>query len=384
MRNNFLASLTDDIKALARAHGFHLARVTTAEPFDGLEDVLQERIAAGNLGGLEWYTPERAHIASAPRRLLSWAQSLLSLGVSYYADAPPVPGDGALRGKIARYAWGGDYHTLLRGMMRRLAADIERLIGRRLEARTLVDHARIVDRAVAQRAGLGWYGKNTCIIASRDVGSYLVLAEMPLDLALEPDAPLRKSCGACHACAAACPTFALPAPYVLHTPRCISYLTIEHRGAIAADLRSRMGGWVFGCDVCQEVCPPNRHVLPLAPPALYPRDVDDAFPALVPLLTATPADHAARWQGRAVRRAGWEGMVRNAALALGNSGDPAAISPLAAALREHPSPVVRGHAAWALGNLGGARARGVLNACRTTEPDASVCGEIVAALVVAE
>lgn len=371
---------TTEIKALARAHGFHLARVTTAEPFAGLEPLLNERIAAGHLGGLDWFTPERAHIASAPQRLVPWARSILVLGVSYYAEAPPVPEDGVLRGRVARYAWGADYHDLLKTMMRGLIADLTRVVGRPLMAGTLVDTARIVDRAAAARAGLGWYGKNTCIIATRDVGSYLFLAEMPLDLDLEPDAPVRKSCGACAACMAACPTHAIPAAYVLDTPRCISYLTIEHRGTIAPDLRPLMENWVFGCDICQEVCPPNRHVLPLAPPALQPRDTDDAYPALIPLLTMTVAEYRDRFRSRAIKRAKRAGLARNAAIALGNSGDRAAVHALADALATHDAPLVRGHAAWALGHLGGKAARVTLERHLRTEPDASVRTEITKAL----
>ncbi len=369
-----------DIKSLALASGFHLARVTTAEPFAGLEPVLNARIAAGHLDGLEWFTPERAHIASAPQRLLPWARSLLVLGVSYYAEAPLLPDDGVLRGRIARYAWGSDYHALLKAMMRGLIADLERFVGRPLLAGALVDTARIVDRAAAARAGLGWYGKNTCIIATRDTGSYLFLAEVPLDLDLEPDAPLRKSCGTCAACLVACPTHAIPAAYVLDTPRCISYLTIEHRGSLPRVLRSQMGNWVFGCDICQEVCPPNRHALPLAPPALQPRDVEDAYPALIPLLTMTTEQYRDRFRGRAVKRARRDGLARNAAVALGNSGDRAAIPALADALASHDAPLVRSHAAWALGHLGGASARAALECRRAMEPDEEVQTEIRAAL----
>jgi epoxyqueuosine reductase len=369
-----------EIKSLALSHGFHLARVTTAEPFAGLEPLLNARIAAGHLGGLEWFTPERAHVASAPQRLLPWVRSLLVLGVSYYVDAPLMPDDGVLRGRVARYAWGTDYHDLLRGMMRGLIADIARAVGRPLMAGTLVDTARIVDRAAAARAGLGWYGKNTCIIATRDTGSYLFLAEVPLDLDLEPDTPLRKSCGTCAACMAACPTHAIPAAYVLDTPRCISYLTIEHHGTIPAELRPKIGDWVFGCDICQDVCPPNRHVLPLGPPALQPRDVDDAYPALIPLLTMTVQEYRDRFRGRAVKRAKREGLARNAAVALGNSGDRAAVPALTAALACHDAALVRAHAAWALGQLGGHAARTALDRHRATEVDSDARREIEKAL----
>jgi len=374
------AKLADEIKAMAHARGFHLAHITTADEFAGLEPVLNARIAAGHLAGLDWYTPERAHIASAPTRLLPWCRSLLALGISYYSEPPPVPDDGQPRGQIARYAWGMDYHALLKAMMTGLVEDIARHTGRPLAAKGLVDTARIVDRAVAQRAGLGWYGKHTCIITTRDVGSFLLLAELPLDFDLPPDTPVRRSCGACHACQTACPTHAIPAAYVLDTPRCISYLTIEHRGAIPVELRVPMGDWVFGCDVCQEVCPPNRHVLPLAPPALRPQSTDDAFPALVPLLSLTAAEFAARFRGRAVKRAKREGLARNAAIALGNSGNRAVVPALVTVLQTHDNAVVRGHTAWALGQLGGNVAHDALNAARTADPDVYVLGEIATAL----
>ncbi|MHB8646851.1 MAG: epoxyqueuosine reductase, partial [Thermomicrobiales bacterium] len=159
-----------------------------------------------------------------------------------------------------------------------------------------------------------------------------------------------------------------------------SYLTIEHRGVIPVALRPQMGNWVFGCDICQEVCPPNRHVLPLAPPALRPRDVDDAFPALMPLLTMTSEEYRDRYRGRAAKRAKRDGLARNAAIALGNSGDRSAVPALADALAHHDAALVRGHAAWALGQLGGSVARAALERRRVAEPDAIVRSEIAAAM----
>jgi epoxyqueuosine reductase len=167
---------------------------------------------------------------------------------------------------------------------------------------------------------------------------------------------------------------------VLDTPRCISYLTIEHRGAIPRDLRPLMGDWVFGCDICQDVCPPNRHVLPLAPPTLLPHDGEDAYPALGPLLKMTETEYRARFRGRAITRAKRAGLARNAAIALGNTGDPAAVPPLADALRTHDLALVRGHAAWALGRIGDAAARDALRGHRPIESDQFVCEEIETAL----
>src|SRR5207302_1539587 len=153
------------------------------------------------------------------------------------------------------------------------------------------------------RAGVGWYGKSTNIITTSPAGSWIFLGEVLTVLDLQPDVPLRKNCGSCDLCLRACPTGAIVRPYVLDSNRCISYLTIEHRGAIPRDLRPLIGDWVFGCDICQDVCPPNRHVLPLAPPALQPHDGEDAYPALGPLLTMTETEYRTRFRGPAITRA---------------------------------------------------------------------------------
>ena len=173
------------------------------------------------------------------------------------------------RGRIARYARGLDYHDFLKKRMKELHARIEREVGRPVEARLLTDTARIVDRAVAARSGLGWYGKNSLIIVPGQ-GSWVLLGEMLLDLDLEPDAPLNRNCGRCSMCIDRCPTNAIVAPYTIHAPRCLSFQTIENRGAIPAEIRPLMEDWVFGCDACQDVCPYTKAAQPSIDPTILP------------------------------------------------------------------------------------------------------------------
>ncbi len=186
-------------------------------------------------------------------------------------------------------------------------------------ARFLTDHARIVDRAVAARAGLGWYGKNACIIVPGH-GSWVMLGEMLLDLDLEPDQPLDRDCGRCTICLDRCPTGAIVAPYTIHAPACISFQTIEQRGAIPRELRSRMGDWVFGCDVCQEVCPYTGAAADAPDPDFRPPSIEHAYPSLPGLLEMSSRTFRERYRGTAVMRARRAGLARNAAVALGNIG----------------------------------------------------------------
>lgn len=239
----------------------------------------------------------------------------------------------------------------------------------------LVDTARIIDRAVAQRAALGWYGKNTNIISTTH-GSWILLGEILTSLELQPDEPLRKHCGACTRCLTACPTGAITGPYMLDSNRCISYLTIEHRGPIPRDLRPLMGDWIFGCDICQEVCPPAMKGRVEQHDVFTAATGESARPALFPLLAIDEADFRRRFAGSPIKRAGWEGLQRNVAVALGNSGDRRAIPALIAAL-QRATPLVRGHAAWALGRLGHAES---LVAALQGECDPGVREEILLAL----
>jgi epoxyqueuosine reductase len=353
--------LKDDVTAAALEVGFDRVGVSDAEPLSAAEAAIQQRIADGHMDGLRWFTPERARLATRPQELLPGARSILALAASYLGQmaAPPaVPGEP--RGKIARYAWGRDYHDVLKELARTLVGRIQGMVGRPVAARIFVDSSPLAERAVAERAGLGWFGKNTMLLLP-GAGSWAFLCEVILDLELEPDQPVRKSCGACTRCLDACPTGALVAPGVLDTPRCISFLTIELRERIPHHLRPQMGAWIFGCDDCQEVCPVNRKALPARIASLRAYDPEAAYPRLLPLLELSDAAFRARYRGSPVLRAKSWGLQRNVCVALGNIGDPAAVDPLAVVAGDPArNPLVREHATWALGRIPGPAARAAL------------------------
>lgn len=374
-------ALTAHVKQLAAASGLMLAAVTTAEELPELAGLLERRIAAGRLDGLDWFTPERARFSADPRNLQATAVSVLSVGIAYWSVDPGKPDDGVPRGRISRYARGLDYHRLLKARMRTLHAKIEQEVGRPVAARCLVDTARIVDRALAARSGLGWYGKHSCIIVPGH-GSWVLLGELLLDVELEPDPPLERDCGRCAICLDRCPTGAIVAPYTIDSPRCLSFQTIEQRGAIPRDLRSSLGDWVFGCDVCQEVCPYTRAAAAEPVPELLPHGVDNAYPSLRWLLAMTEEEFRETYRGTPVLRTKRRGLARNAAVALGNIGGEEDVPHLVRGLESHDEPLVRGHAAWALGRLGGRKAIAALARRRTADPDQSVRDEIEVALAI--
>src|SRR5256712_2102931 len=249
------------IKEYAYSLGFDTARITSAEALPEAERVIKERIAQGLMDGLPWFTAERSEVSCHPDALLPGAQSIITLAMFYLTEQPADLEDGVARGRISRYAWGEDYHEIIKSRLQQFAAWLREYargeIDGDLETRLFVDTGRMVDRAVAERAGLGWFGKNTNIL-TKGWGSWVFLAEIVTNLPLTPDAPLKASCGNCEICLHACPTQAFPAPYVLDNTRCISYLTIELRGSIPLELRPLMGNLIFGCDICQEVCPVNK------------------------------------------------------------------------------------------------------------------------------
>lgn len=385
-------SLAEEIKEHAYALGFDLVRVTTAEPFVEAAAALKERIGAHLMDGLDWFTVERAEVASNPRALLPDARSVIALGLFYLTDAPrdlTTPDDP--HGRLSCYAWGDDYHEVARARLERLAEYLRGLTppdNRAGETRLFVDTGRMVDRAAAQRSGLGWYGKNTNIL-TKGWGSWVFLAEIVTNLALDPDPPTGANCGRCEICLHACPTNAFVAPYVLDNRRCISYLTIELRGSIPLELRPLMGNHIFGCDICQQVCPVNQRVEVRLrrsgrlgsgePPEFRARQGTGSSPALIPLLALDEEAFRERFRHSPVKRAKRRGLLRNVCVALGNIGDPVAVPALANALRDH-EPLVRGHAAWALGRIGGAEAGASLRSARATEKDPAVLAEVSCAL----
>jgi epoxyqueuosine reductase len=371
--------LREAIRADAHDLGFDLVRFTGSEPYPDARRAIEERVEAGLFSGLPWFTRERAEVAGDPTNLMPEVRTIVSLGISYLVEGKiELSTTGKPRGRVARYAWGQDYHELYKGKLADLQGRIEARLGRRVETRRLSDTARIIDRAVAQRAGLGWYGKNTNIL-SRRFGSWILLGELLLDFRLPPDEPLRTTCGSCTRCLPSCPTGALIAPGVLHNDRCISYLTIEHRGPIPREMRPLIGEWIFGCDICQEVCPVNTKAEPGNHEHFRPTSGIGSSPDLIELLDITEKEFRVRFRGSPVKRAKWTGLRRNVAVALGNIGDASAVPALVRALHAEQG-LVRGHAAWALGQMGTIDARDALQQRLDREVDEWVREEIRLAL----
>src|SRR6266536_3691677 len=300
------------IKEYAYSLGFDTARITSAEALPEAERVIKERIAQGLMDGLPWFTAERAEVSCHPDALLPGAQSFITLAMCYLSEQPGETFDSVPRGRISRYGWGDDYHEVIKARLEQFTAWLREYarkeISNDVETRLFVDTGRMVDRAVAQRAGLGWYGKNTNIL-TKGWGSWVFLAEIVTNLPLAADTPTRANCGSCEICLHACPTQALPAPYVLDNTRCISFLTIELRGSIPLELRPLMGNLIFGCDVCQEVCPVNiaaekrlglrntpKTVSRKPHKAFRPRAPVGSSPELIPLLSLTEEQFRERFR----------------------------------------------------------------------------------------
>ena len=279
------------------------------------------------------------------RKLEPWAKSIICTALNYNTDAPySTDSRPSSSGWIARYAWGDDYHDTFKSMLFQLA-DAVRILGPEgTQTKICVDTAPTIDRVAAENAGLGWFGKNTCIL-HREVGSFLFIGEVVTNLELQPDTPETDHCGTCTACIDACPTEAILEPYVLDSRRCISYLTIELKGPIPQDLRKGMGTHVFGCDICQDVCPWNGKSPKTNRPEYQSRPGNVA-PQLKDLLEMSKEDYQKRFRRSPVKRAKYHGVLRNAAIAAGNSGDPSLVPSLKKAAKT--DPMVAEHAEWAI------------------------------------
>jgi epoxyqueuosine reductase len=334
--------LEDRIKDQARGLGFELVGIAPATEADGLErlEAWLEQGFAGEMTYMERHAAARRH----PRAILPEVRSVVMVGMNYYQ---PESASKTLPrfGRVARYARGDDYHDVLRARLKRLL-DWVRKEAPACRGRGVVDTAPLLERDFARRAGLGWFGKNTMLLNKR-LGSYFFLGALLLDLQLEPDpAHETRHCGTCTACLDACPTQAFVGPGQLDARRCISYLTIEVKGPIDAGLREGIGDWVFGCDVCQEVCPWNRKAPAATEPAFHARPELEAID-LEELLGLSESEFRRRFAGTALMRSKRRGLLRNAALVLGNQMDAAALPALRAAMADS-DPVVRDAAKWAV------------------------------------
>jgi epoxyqueuosine reductase len=366
-------NLTEEIRAQAKQVGFDAVGITRAGRLDE-RNGLREWLSAGHHGEMSWMgvDPEKR---TDPLRLLSEAKSVIALALNYYS--PFKHSEQPQCGKVSRYAWGRDYHGILKDRLAELAAWI---VEREPKARGLYycDTGPIMDKAWAHKAGLGWIGKHSNLI-TRKLGSWIFLGEILLNLELDHDAESRNYCGTCQRCITVCPTKAIVAPFVVDARLCISYLTIELRGAIPKELRPLIGTRIFGCDDCQDVCPWNRFAQPTLEQAFYP-DVDNVAPVLIDLMRMTETEFKVRFRNSAIRRAKYRGFLRNVAVALGNARDPRAVPVLSETLRQHSEPLVRAHAAWALGEIGGEQVQGCLGEANQNETNDSVLEEIKAAL----
>jgi epoxyqueuosine reductase len=333
--------------------GFDRVGVTTAEPTPRTE-FLRGWIERGFAGEME-YLARRLEERVDPRRVLEGAKSIVAFSLFHGSEFEGPPGPG--HGSVARYAGGDDYHEVLVERLRAFERELPVLAERPIRTRSYVDTGPVLERAHCARAGIGWIGKNTCLI-DPELGSYLLLGVVITDLPLRATAPESDHCGTCRACLDACPTGAFAAPYVLDATRCLSYATIEQRGSIPERMRNAQGHRVFGCDVCQEVCPWNsrkRRRVPADPLGLRGRIAprpEWRAPSLEWLLSLDEESWRRATRKTALRRSGLRGLLRNALVASGNSGDPGLVPTLQRYARGD-DPLLAEHAQWALARLAG-------------------------------
>jgi epoxyqueuosine reductase len=364
-----------DLITIARELGFVRAAVVPIEA-PRRHALYESWLAEGRAGEMHYLaSPEHVAQRADLRSILETARSLVVVALAY-DRTDPVPADRLLRGKIARYARGEDYHLVMRDKLVVLADRLARELGAAVASRPCVDSAPVLEREWAERGGLGFIAKNTMLIAP-GVGSYVLLGELLVDSELTitaPATPPKQRCGSCRSCLDACPTQAFVDAFVLDARRCISYLTIEHHGVIPRELRAAIGTWVFGCDICQEVCPFNagKADVPIDP-LLAPRSLEHALPDLIALAAKGANQLRHHVRRTALRRIPRDVLLRNVAIALGTTGAREAI-PALRELAAHRVPLVRGHAVWALGQLGA-----LADVDLATETDPFVLDELTAA-----
>lgn len=377
-----LERLTGALKQRALELGFNRVGVLRAAPARRL-DAYMRWIAEGKHGEMGYLArPDRLDRRRDPNIILPGVRSMVVVGLDYYTPPPPrtITSDPS-RGRISNYAWGVDYHEIMTPRLEELAGWLRRESGEEnASSRVYVDTGAILERDHGETAGFGFTGKNTLLIDPRR-GSWFFLGTLltALPLAYDPEPeeqPPVPGCGSCTRCLNACPTAAFSQPYVLDARRCISYLTIELKGWIPRELRPLMGNWVYGCDVCQEVCPFNRFARPTGEPAFYPVAPDVAAPPLLDILGLDDETFGRRFDRSPIKRIKRVRLVRNACVAAGNWGSPAAVPALLPLLAD-ANPLVRGHAAWALHRIGGSDAVAGLRSALVNESDDDVRRELL-------
>jgi len=368
-------ALKDDIVAAASSLGIDKIGFASAEPFESLKDLLYDRREQGFESGFEEPDIEKRIY---PERIFESPRSIVSIAVAYPSKLvnPPRSEPGAYRGIISRSAWGLDYHHVLRSRLARLEAFIhERVDGVRTES--MVDTGELVDRAVAERAGVGFFGKN-CAVITPEWGSWVFLGEIVTNIPFPPDTPIASLCGDCTICIDACPTGALVGPGVLNSSKCVSFVT-QTKGTVDDDeMKRKIGNRLYGCDTCQIVCPYNKGKHWSHQPELQP-DPELVKPLLVPLLTMSNREFKEKYGDSAASWRGKKPIQRNAIIGLGNFKDRTAVPVLSELLRDDPRPEIRATAAWALGAIGGEEAAEAIAAQEERERDEKVRAELTRA-----
>ena len=370
------SSLTQLLRKKAKELGFDLVGaipVSRSKTIDVYNSWLKKGYA-GSMGYLE----RHAELKEDPRRLLPETMSLFALGFNYNTVDPSSQTQNPEIGCISRYAWGDDYHQLIRSKLSKLENYLCHELNAGMLSRSFVDSGPVLEREIAQRAGLGWIGKHSNLI-NWEKGSWFFLAELLVDVPLESNLPFTPvDCGTCTICIEACPTEAIIADRTVDARRCISYLTIELKEAIPLELRPKMGNLIFGCDICQEVCPWNQNASKSPESGLRPRP-ENVAPELTELMKLDQSAFKKRFRKSPIKRTKRRGLLRNVAVALGNWAHESAIPALSLGLQDS-EPLVRSHAAWALGRISASQAKINLKAAKITEKDPAVLEEIEAAL----
>ena len=372
-------TLKENLKQAAHDLGFDFASFAPCEP-PPYADRLDSWLDEGGAGAMKWFDKHRER-RKDPRLLWPEGRSLLTVGLFYHHRVPAELISDPSRGRISKYAHGLDYHRLILHKLKKLGENASAMADRNVDFRAYVDSGPLLEKPIAMSAGSGFIGKNTLLI-HRKMGSYVFLGELLLDIELEPDSPPGTSpdCRECNLCRNECPTDALAFPFRLTTTRCISYHTNMNNGPIPRELRLLLGNRIFGCDDCQECCPFNPPDQPATrEKRLLPTSEEEAAPRLIEMIGMDDDAFHERFKGSAVERVKRQGLLRSVAVALGNWGSREAEGPLAGALEDH-EPLIRGHAAWALGRIGGRAARQALERALKREASPEVRSEIISAL----
>jgi epoxyqueuosine reductase len=371
-----MSAMVGELKTRATALGFDAFGVTTADARPDLGEKLHTALERGWQDGMEWMA-DTSDRRGSPRTLWPEARSIIMLGVNYAPGTDPLATlNRRDRGTVSVYARNRDYHDIIKGKLKELAGLLSRRTG--AEVKVFVDTAPVMEKPLAEAAGLGWQGKHT-VLVSREFGSWLFLGAIFTSAELPADAPHEESCGSCRKCLDVCPTNAFPAPFQLDARRCLSYLNIEHRGPIPHEFRVPMGNRIYGCDDCLAVCPWNKFASSTREMKLAARD-DLAAPTLADLVALDDSAFRARFAGSPIKRIGHARFLRNVLIAIGNSAD-AALLPAARARLADPEPLIRGAAVWAVRRLAAPDTIHKLRlAFLPTEADMSVREEWAAAL----